>query len=331
MKKFKRLFAALVAAAMMMALCCVSAFAAAPKVTINKNVKSAVAASNTFTFKVEQNTATETANLNTVTIDEVTVTASNTAPGSADINLSKFETNDVPLGFYTYTVSENTPSDTRFTKDDKTYTLNVNKYKDASGNIVVEAKLLESGSTDKKDAVTFTNTFTDKKGLSVTKAVNDKAYENADEAYSITVTLTKADDDDVNTLPPTINATKGTSTVTVGGTVADNGKSATYTFSLKNGETLTLNDIPSGLSYTVTENGVDELKAKNKYFTEVSYTNETGTINDQNISATVTNTYKSKVDTGVLTRIMPFVAMIVAAGAAAAAYFVIARKRRAED
>ena len=120
--------------------------------------------------------------------------------------------------------------------------------------------------------VTVTNTVT-AGNLEITKTVEDKA-ENISPDKKFTVEITFAGDIVINSLEGTVAGDEQTVPVT-------DGKA---TVSLANGEKVSFTNIPIGVTYTVTEKGVDT-----SYYT-VSYSNETGMISADTPLVTVTNT-----------------------------------------
>lgn len=89
------------------------------------------------------------------------------------------------------------------------------------------------------------------------------------------------------------------------------------TFLLKHGETLTISNIPYGVSYTVSETVVEG------YTT--TKTGDTGTINAAEQTASFTNTKTGTVDTGISLDSVPFI-LILAVCAGAAVLFVTKRR-----
>lgn len=334
MKKFKRLFAALVAAAMMMALCCVSAFAAdldatsqgTDAVTITKNVvvpAGVTAPESTFTFDVVSTDTDSTYKTQkTITIK------SNETTGTADLtnqDLKALVPSGKTPGVYTFTVKETSSTPVgKWSAGNEEYTLTINKYNDET----VTAYLVKNGSTTKTDNAVFENTYTDNMNLEVSKNAKSEGTLIKDKDYEIEITITN---------PSTGNQFDGSIKAKVNGTGQEyefeSGKATKVI--LKAGDKITLENLPVGTTYKVEE--VGSKGADTKYNVTIGSTPSqstaavTGTLTD-GTAVEVYNEYATdNAATGVLTRIMPFVAMIVAAGAAAAAYFVIARKRRAED
>ena len=120
--------------------------------------------------------------------------------------------------------------------------------------------------------VTVTNTVT-AGNLEIIKTVEDKA-ENISSEKKFTVEITFAGDIVINSLEGTVAGNEETVPVT-------NGKA---TVLLAHGQTASFTNIPVGVTYTVTETGVDT-----NYYS-VSYDNKTGTISVDTPLVTVTNT-----------------------------------------
>lgn len=95
----------------------------------------------------------------------------------------------------------------------------------------------------------------------------------------------------------------------------------TYTFSLSDSEKMTFANIPAGVKYEVEETTYEG------YTT--SYTNQKGTMADQEITAAVTNERNGDVDTGIIMENLPYI-VILAVLAVAALGFMASRRRRFE-
>ena len=109
--------------------------------------------------------------------------------------------------------------------------------------------------------------------------------------------------------------------------------SSAVNFYLKHGETITIENIPYGMTYEVTE----ELASNSGYTTVVKIgetavetdMDPTGTIGAATTNVTYTNTKNEGVDTGVSLDTLPYVLVLALAGAGLV--LMIARKRRVED
>ena len=95
-------------------------------------------------------------------------------------------------------------------------------------------------------------------------------------------------------------------------------------FYLKHGETVTVENLPYGVTYTVAE---DDYTGDNGGYAAASYnfSDDGMTIDSANDTVTVTNTKGAQIDTGVMLDTLPYVlALVMVAGAAAVWFF---RKR----
>lgn len=90
------------------------------------------------------------------------------------------------------------------------------------------------------------------------------------------------------------------------------------TFLLKHGETIHIENLPYGVTYTVTETAADGYTTKKA--------GDDGTINAAEQTAAFTNTKNGSIDTGVVLNNMPYI-LVLAVLAAGVAVFII-RKRR---
>lgn len=159
---------------------------------------------------------------------------------------------------------------------------------------------------------TFTNKYS-ASSLSVTKEVAGNLGDRNKE-FAFTITLTAEEGKQIN----------GTSTVTVANNdpvnvVWEDGK-AEVKGSIKNGEGITITNLPKGTTYTVEEADY----SSSEY--ETSYDNkQNGTIADENVTTVVTNTKNSKVDTGIITNNMPYI--LVCAGVLAAGVYAFVKRR----
>lgn len=118
----------------------------------------------------------------------------------------------------------------------------------------------------------------------------------------------------------------------------------TYTFSLKNGEALTLTGIPAGFTYTLTE-----AAAKNWAATAAVTSNSVaaaaagatndfnkaltvnGTIGEKHNEAAFTNTYNDIPLTGVIINALPYALMVIVGVGALALFIVMKRRRYAQE
>lgn len=334
MKKTKKLLACLIAAATMFTMGS-TAFAAdadttsttytdQPTVTIKKAYKLA----NAGTASPE-----ETFNLKQVGSGTVTDGEADSAPALGTITGAYFKeegattgdgtigkiTVELPsytkVGVYEYTLREennNTAGVTYYGNDIKLVVTVIN---DGDGKLRVAAVHTEGEGKDKND--TFTNTYS-AGNLSVTKEVEGNLGDK-NKKFDFTVTFKKPEGKNVkSTVTATIAGTKDNSFVLNWNEKGE----CEYTFELADKETAAFDNLPYGVSYTVTE-------AKAEGYT-TTMEDEKGTVNSATQTSTFTNTKDGKVDTGVnlttLPYILVFAGVIVIAGAA-----FITRRRKFED
>lgn len=117
-----------------------------------------------------------------------------------------------------------------------------------------------------------------------------------------------------------------------GGTYYDNpatiSKDAEISIWLKNGETVTIANLPYGMSYTVTEVGTNE-NNKNGNYTVTKSDDGNGKILKATSTVAFNNDYDGNPDTGVALDTLPYVLVLALAGAGLV--LMIARKRRVQD
>ena len=106
------------------------------------------------------------------------------------------------------------------------------------------------------------------------------------------------------------------------------------TFQLKHGDTITIANLPYGVTYTVTETGTTSSEVDNKTVYKngdytVTMTGDSGTVNSASQTAAFTNTKEGDVDTGVSLDSLPYLLMLAVVGAGLV--LMIARKRRVQD
>ena len=179
-----------------------------------------------------------------------------------------------------------------------------------NGKLRIAAVHTEAVGGNKSD--TFVNTYsagTLKVSKTVTGNLGDK-----DKYFEFKVTLTG---ETGKTYGETYTVTGGSNTanpatITIG---------EETTFLLKHDETITIANLPYGVTYTVTETAVDG------YTT--TQTNDNGTISSAEVISTFTNKKDGTIDMGVMLDSMPYVLVLAVVGAAVIA--LIAKKRRAED
>lgn len=113
-----------------------------------------------------------------------------------------------------------------------------------------------------------------------------------------------------------------------GGSYADNPKTISLgeetTFRLKDDETVTIANLPYGVTYTVTETDYSE----DGYETSIAPSDENCLVNSASDTVTVTNHKDGAVDTGILTDSLPYLLML---GAALVSLTALLLRRRANN
>ncbi|WP_347094290.1 QVPTGV class sortase B protein-sorting domain-containing protein [Streptococcus dysgalactiae] len=226
-------------------------------------------------------------------------------------------------GIYRYVVKETEGKTLGVTYDKKEYVLDVYVYNGENGKFVAKYVVSHDKAKDAKEPIQFNNELKTT-SLTVNKIVTGNAGDrnrdfdftlelipNAEFKEGKTVTFTKKGKDQTET-----------------DVVATIGKETKFT--LKNGESLTLDKLPIGISYKVNETKVDgytttaQLQEATKTATEYKLDAERKSDDTADI-ITVTNNKEGIIPTGVVNTIAPFAALaIVAIGGSL--YFVKRKK-----
>lgn len=325
MEKVKKLLVGVLACVMMLTMS-LTAFAeeTAPytdnaTVTINKLYKlegAGTSPAEAFHFTVEKTSVTDSAitdaaempgiSVGDITYEEGAATDAG-ALGSTTITLPEFS----GVGVYTYTISETAGSTAGVIYDSEPVILKVTVVND--NGALKRIVSLHKG-TDKlgEGVPAFTNTYR-AGALSVSKTVEGNLGDR-EKYFDFQVTLTGEDGKTYGgSYAITGGSNKETTTVAVGETAE---------ITLKHGDTITISNLPYGVTYTVTETAAEG------YTT--TKTGDTGTISAASATAAFTNSKSGDIDTGInldsLPYILVFAAVIVVAGIA-----LISRKRRFQD
>lgn len=224
------------------------------------------------------------------------------------------------VGIYTYDVKQTAGNTAGVSYDTKTLKMKVTVALDNDNQhyvAFVTTSLADDDHNGKTDVKTggFENTYS-AGDLSVTKNVEGNMGDKT-KFFDIKVTVTNPDDG--KTYPASYTVTGGSepsnpSTITAG---------TQTTFKLKDDETITIANLPYGVTYTVTE---ADYKAEGY---ETKYQNENGTIAAADVAATVTNTKGITVDTGISLDSLPYIVLLVVSMSALA--FFAMRKRAARE
>lgn len=354
--KLKKLFAGVVAAAMMLTMA-VPAFAKGPitsddgitSYTLNKSYQligegQAPAADFHFTItntsvtgseKYKDKTNFPTPNMTeSVSYEANKATPAGDGTGAKDIVVDFLKDGALiydSVGQYVYTIAETDPetglAGVDYDKKDVSMKVTVVNDDRTDGGLKIstisftKAGQKISGKVDgnKNEEAAFINTYTANK-LEVTKkvtgAAGDKNY-----PFSFAVTFTGPD-----------GKTWDDSALTF----AENAKSATYAnnawnFTLTHGESISFANLPKGVTYSVVEKYLDaanQITINDIKYT-ASYEYGTGTMDAAAKTATVTNATEGFVDTGVILDNAPY--MLMLAVVAGGAMTLVIKKRREEE
>ena len=197
--------------------------------------------------------------------------------------------------------------------DSKSVTMKVTAV-DNNGTIEIAAvSFTKAGKKLANNEAAFNNTYTANK-LSISKTVAGNLGDKS-KYFDFTVTLTGKEGEEYS-LPATITGGSDKS-----GKKENVAISGTTTFKLKHGDTITIENLPAGVSYKVEE-------ATPSDYT-MNATGQKGTMDAEAKTAAFTNTKTGVIDTGVYLDNLPYI--LVFAGVLAIAAVFIVRRRRFED
>lgn len=325
MKRTKKLFAVLLATVTMLCMG-TTAFAAegdaadtdATSVTITKKYVAAnegtISPAETFTLTqqgngvVEDGEAASAPALGAVTgaVFAEGAAAKNGATAKITVNLPEYTS----VGVYTYTLKETdnkTAGVTYYSKDIK---LVVTVIQGEDGKLRVAGVHTEDDGQVKSDEIiNIYSAGTLKVSKTVTGNLGDR-----DKYFTFQVTLTGEQDKNY-----------ADSYAVTGGSYKENPTTVKVgepaVFHLKHGDTISISNLPYGVTYTVTETAAEG------YTTEK--TGDRGSINSAEATAAFTNTKEGDIDTGIKLDSLPYI--LVFAGALALTVIMVIRKRRISD
>lgn len=301
--------------------------------TVNKSVKVAEGLTlpdTTFTFTATQvanaddTTAPEQVALDNVTVNYNGETSTSNLAKSVAFNLSGI----TKPGEYTYEVAETNGGADHWTYSTQKYYMQVLVKTDGTKSFTITKE--KGDAKNKETGFDFINSYNKNASLTVTKDVVNPEYE-PDNDYTFTLTFTKGEN--ANAVPDL--------TQVEGNSGLRKNNDGTYTITLKNKGSITINGIPAGTKYTIAENkpsgaNYDSTKieqtvngASKKVTTNDLKTTDAQVIGEGSNIAAYTNTYKQVTPTGILMQVGPFVAMIAIAAGAVALYLVSRRRRDA--
>lgn len=222
--------------------------------------------------------------------------------GFTNINLPEF----TAIGVYTYEISETPGSTAGFVYDGETYYLVVTVLNDGQEGFI-RVLTLYDGNDVKTDA--FQNEFS-AGDLTIKKEITGN-YSDPNDEFEVTVTIRPPDEEVIKVGPIVWN----TDDVTV-----DEGE-YTAVYKLKGGESVTIQNLPYGVSYEVVETDAGEY--------DVEYDdNAEGEMDAAAISTTITNERNMLIDTGINLDNLPYILILVGAAVGLVAFTM---KRRLSD
>lgn len=331
MKRVKRLFACLLALTMMLGLSA-TAFATETaekvqtpanggKVTFEKEYKligAGTSPAEKFKFNIVdagvENGGVDAGKQGMPTVG----TADYDANGATTTGAKEAVTVTLPtytsVGVYSYTITETTGTTAGVAYDSKSVTMKVTVVNNNNGGFEIAAvSFTKDGKKLANNEAAFNNTYTANK-LSISKTVAGNLGDKS-KYFDFTVTLT-GKEGETYTLPATITGGSDGS-----GKEENVAISGTTTFKLKHGDTITIENLPEGVSYKVEE-------ATPSDYT-MNATGQEGTMDAEAKTAAFTNTKTGDIDTGVYLDNLPYI--LVFAGVLAIAAVFIVRRRRFED
>ncbi len=327
MKKMKKIFVGILTAAMMFSLGATafaaennsSAYTDQSAVTLKKIYKLegvGTSPAETFTLRqvgegrVTDGDAESAPALGTITGASFTVGAATTAGTENDITIELPEYDRVGVYEYTLEEVEGTTAGVTYHTDDIRLVVTVMQGKD--GKIRVAGVHTETSGENKSSCIE--NTYS-AGTLCVTKTVEGNMGD-PDKYFAFTVTLTGE-----------TGKTYGDAYAVSGGSNENNPSSIVIgtptTFYLKDQETISIANLPYGVTYTVAENSY----AEDGYVT--TKTNDCGTIGSASATAAFTNTKTGNVDAGIRMDSLPYIVALALVLGFAVVMF--ARRRRFED
>lgn len=321
--------------------------------TISGGNRNAAAPGETVSFTV----APDATSPQLATADNVPTIAPVAISGTTNtVTITLDTTKYTTVGRYNYTVTENHGHTQGVVYADGNFNIQVLAYYDGTvdattGKQVIKTDIALTTPNGQNKLDTFENTYNLGK-LTVTKNV-DGNLGSQDTYFEMTVTFTAGTytENGQTTFKPVLTpiAVVGelsdgnrTDKTAIAPSVWKNG-SVTNTFYLKHGETISFENIPDGISYSVVEDS-DHLAADAngsnpatgytvKYDGDARKTAATGKIvggeNANASAATVLNTKETEIQTGITLDSLPFV-LILAVCAGAVVLFVIKRRNSVE-
>lgn len=269
---------------------------------------------------------------------DITITGEGTENGSISISASSFT---VP-GDYYYEIAETAGTTPGVTYDTTKYQLKVQAYLDESGDMHVSSTLwkMTKGSNGayetasvKSPNASFNNVFTpDSTGLTVTKVL-DGNFADTRDYFTIVVKIAKSDaQGNAVTSTPVVKLDNVVQSITPTEETISDVKYFVYTFTnlIKDGSTINVTNVPTGITWKVSEtltNGKAVGSVSGKEYDSTIDVAEG--VFGTNTSCQVTNTRQQDLDTGVNTDNTPYILLMALVAIMALAF--VAKKRSVRE
>ena len=278
----------------------------------------------TFTFSELKNFSVTDAAEGVTTDNMPTPTISSISYNLGDAgsdNMSKTAFITLPddyssVGVYTYTFTENPGETAGVTYYDKEIKLVVTVLQGENGKLRVAAVHTETEGGEKAD--NFPNVYS-AGSLAITKVVTGNMGDQS-KYFNVTVTLNGEEGKEY-----------AESYAVTGGSFSGNPESIKIDvpteFQLKHGDTITIENLPYGVTYTVVE---DDYKTEGYREAQIDFKDKNKTIDTASDTVTITNTKNQDVDTGILLDNVPYVLLLACVFGGMSVFFAKRRGSREE-
>lgn len=299
-----------------------------PTVTITKVYEltnpGTISPAETFTFSELKNFSVTDAAEGVTTDNMPTPTISSISYNLGDAgseNMSKTAFITLPddyssVGVYTYTFTEIPGETAGVTYYDKEIKLVVTVLQGENGKLRVAAVHTETEGGEKAD--NFPNVYS-AGSLAITKVVTGNMGDQS-KYFNVTVTLNGEEGKEY-----------AESYAVTGGSFSGNPESIKIDvpteFQLKHGDTITIENLPYGVTYTVVE---DDYKTEGYKEAQIDFKDKNKTIDTASDTVTITNNKNQDVDTGILLDNVPYVLLLACVFGGMSVFFAKRRGSREE-
>lgn len=334
----KKIFATCMAVALTLGMS-VTAFAQGADATFKKTYKltnaSTTSPAETFTFGFSGGTLTkgEDNGKTAPDLDDVTIEfgeGAATMDGvTKNVSMALEDIEWPSVGIYTYTLKEKSGNTAGVTYSDAEYKVKLLVTFDDNGNRkLTEVQLLDKDETDKSDSG-FTNEYS-AGALGVTKVVTGNLGDK-NKAFNVTVTFTAPEGKTVGSTITYMDEDENGTNVEKKITPANWTEGvATARITLKHEETVTFNNVPYDVEYSVVEDNytseADGYKAADYASTDNKHGGD-GTLDSASETVTITNSKGATIETGISMDTLPYLMVLFAA--AAGLVVLVGKKRSA--